>query len=217
MLDVLYEHLQCREHERDADDRDEQDQPDREGDSESTQCDRLPGDAQHRENREIACKLQHERRGDRREDDELVRERDLADHARIAGEADGAALQRLLCRKPGPQRDGDERKEASAGESGGAKDVREDEVVNAKQRERRQQRPREAGDAAEVARRQLAPEEVDEQRAVARDARIRERADGCRTGGGALAHDALAPRDVIAISAGAFARAARGTPSGRRD
>jgi len=41
-------------------------------------------------------------------------------------------------------------------------------VIDGEERQRIQQRPRKARDAAEIAGRQLPPEEVDEQRAVAR-------------------------------------------------
>ena len=96
----------------------------------------------------------------------------------VRGEAHRAALHRLLRGEPRPQRDGDEGQEALRRRTRGAKHHREHEAIDAEQRERMQQRPREAGDAAEIARRELALEEIAEERAIAHARHFRRRLRG---------------------------------------
>src|SRR6185312_2457591 len=99
-----------------ADDADNENQPDGNRNDETRRMDRLAGDLQHDEHDDIANELDRESRADGREHDNLMRERDLPDHAGIARETERTALQRFLRREPRPQRDGDEGEEALAGE-----------------------------------------------------------------------------------------------------
>ena len=97
-----------------------------------------------------------------------MRKRDLSNEACVRGKAHRRPLQPLLRGKPWPERDRNECEKAFPGESRRSKYRREHEVVDGQQRERMQQRPREARDAAEIAGIQFAPEEVGKQRAIAR-------------------------------------------------
>lgn len=97
----------------------------------------------------------------------LVGKGHLADQSRVAREAGGATLDRLLRRKPGPQRHGHEGEETFAPEPLRLEDHREDEVVHDEEHERVNERPREPRDAAEVPGEELASQEVRKQRAPA--------------------------------------------------
>ena len=97
--------------------RDREHEPQRHRDQQPFEADGLAERGEHDEHGEVAGELQRERRRDRRVDDELVRERDLADQPGVAGEADRRALQAFLRREPRPQRDGDEQQEALAAEA----------------------------------------------------------------------------------------------------
>jgi hypothetical protein len=145
----------------------------------------LAKDRQDDENGEVAGEVQRERCRHRRIDDELVRKRHFADESRIGSETHGAALQRLLRREPGPQRNRDKREEALPAEPAGTEDHREHEPIDAEKRERMQQRPCEARHAAQVPRSELAPEEVAKERAIAHARHRRRwlrRREGCGRG-----------------------------------
>src|ERR1700681_4860674 len=131
----------------------------------------LAEQCQHDQHAEVADKLQRQRRGDGSVDDDLVRERDLAYQAAVSGDADRSTLQGFLRREPGPQRDRDEDQKALTVHWPGAKYGREDEVVDGKQCQRMQQRPRKTADASEIARKKLASKEIGEQRPMPREAR----------------------------------------------
>src|ERR1700694_5079579 len=92
---------------------------------------------QYDQHAEVADKLQRERRGDGSVDDDLVRERDLADQTGVSGNADRSTLQSFLRREPGPQRDRDEDQEALTIHWPGAKYGCEDEVGEGKKCQRR--------------------------------------------------------------------------------
>ncbi len=139
---------------------------------------RLPEEREHDENREIAGEVQREGSRDGRIHDELVRKRDLPDEPRVRGKAHRAALYRLLCGEPRPQRHRDERQEALSAEAASAKHHREHEPVDAEKGKRMQQRPRQAGDAAEIARGELALKKVAEERAIAYARHLRRRLRG---------------------------------------
>src|ERR1700730_2206252 len=126
---------------------------------------------QYDQHAEVADKLQRERRGDGSVDDDLVRERDLADQTGVSGNADRSTLQGFLRREPGPERDRDEDQKALTVHWAGAKYSCEDKVVDGEQCQRMQQRPRKTADASEIARKKLASKEIGEQRPMPRDAR----------------------------------------------
>ena len=78
MLDVLDEYLKRGEGEREARDRDGEDDPERDGEEQSLEPDRLTEQSEHDQDHDVADELQHERGGDGGVDDELVREGNLA-------------------------------------------------------------------------------------------------------------------------------------------
>src|ERR1700680_4215960 len=117
---------------------------------------RLAEPPQYDQHGEVADKLQRERRGDGSVDNDLVRERDLADQTGVSGDADRSTLQGFLRRDTGPQRDRDEDQKALTVHWPGAKYGCKDEVVDGKQCQRMQQRPRKTADASEIARKKLA-------------------------------------------------------------
>ena len=125
---------------------------------------------QHDQHDQVAGELQRKGGSNRGVDDQLVTECDLADQPGVACDADRPALQCLLCGEPGPQCDGDEQQKALAVHRSGAKYGRENEVIYREQRERVNECPGEAADAAQIARKQFAMEEVGEQRTMPRKA-----------------------------------------------
>ncbi len=91
MLDVADEHLQRGERERDPVTRCARIDPDRHREQETFETHGLAEQRQHDQHDEVAGELQRERRRDGRVDDELVRERDLADQPAVAGAATSRA------------------------------------------------------------------------------------------------------------------------------
>ena len=106
-------------------------------DQQAREMHRLAVDTQHGEHGEVAGELQRERRGNRRVDDELVRERDLADQARRSRPRLVAPRWMPPARRAtatAPRRR--TRGSSSPPKPVRAEDRREDEVIDGEQRER---------------------------------------------------------------------------------
>ena len=132
---------------------------------------RLAEQRQHDQHHEVAHELQHEGRGYRGVDDQLVRKGRLADQPGIAGDGDRAALSASCAASHGQSATATKSRKLLPSIGPGAEDAGEHEVIHGEQGERVHERPRHAADAAEVAREQFAAEEIGEQRARARGPR----------------------------------------------
>ena len=151
------------------------------------EVDRLAGDAQHDQHRHEAGEMDRARSDDRREDQQPVRKRHLADEPGVGAHRAHRAREPLGKHDPRPECHRDEGDIAHAGIARGhadAEDAAEDEGVDGELRQRMQQRPREAAHAAGIAVEDLAARERGEEPAPA----------GAHGGGGARVHgDTLSP------------------------